>query len=322
MSTWVDVFNKKTAIILDQLAAALAIAPANEEDIASISKPYFRLLQSLYADEYAFAQMADSSDLIARFSGPAVAKSDPTVVIATSVFANLGKQIQDIAKSVAALNGNEYSEWPSGLRPVLTGISHGSLVAGISVVSPDLTTSNEIVGPDISIQLVDSIKAAVQSLPLVAGYIKDGVLDDSIEEKIPDPAIRDAIILAASKIAPDGKNGIDEVTLYGKGKSEMPPQALTPASKKVLHRSLSRPIKQKVEGVFQGIVRQIDLDACRFQIREVDNIGTMRCKYTGDFDQQVREILDTTVIVKGIYEAVKNGQPRLMDVAEIKVLGN
>ena len=320
--TWVDSVNAKAAIILDQLAAARSIASECEGDVASISKPYFRLLQSLYADEYAFAQMADSSDLIARFAGPAIAESDPNIATAASVFANLGKQIQNIARSVAELNGNEYAEWPSELHPVLTGISHGSLVAGISVASANATTNNEVDSPIVSIQLIDSVKAAVQSLSLVAECINEDILDHSIEEKIPDPAIRDAVILAASKIAPDGKHGIDEVTLYGNGRSETLPRALTPSSKKVLSQSLSKPVKQKVEGSFQGIVRQIDLDARRFQIKEVEKIGTIRCKYASNLDQQVREILDASATVTGMYDVTENGQPRLMDVAEIETHRN
>ncbi len=278
MKSWVSAVDSKATLILEQLSVARAIASENGGDLEKVSKQYFDLLHSLYRDEYAFAQLADSSDLVARFAGPAVSHGEPTVTIVTSVFSNLRNQIRNIAKSVVGLSDSERIRWPSELDLVLTGVTHGSLVVGINISRPEAADDGQLQFPGISDQMFESVRSAVRSLTVVARYVKDDIVDEAIAQEIPDPAIRDTVMVAVSRIAPTGRKGINQVSLYGQDEADTKPPVLTPVSRKVLRQSLSHPLVTKGEGNFRGVVREIDLDARRFELRRVQGGGTVHLR--------------------------------------------
>ena len=77
MGPWTESVEAKARIIHGQLAAARALASRNRIDPTEVERPYLDLLNRLYRDEFQFALLVDSSDLVARFTGPAVATGDP-----------------------------------------------------------------------------------------------------------------------------------------------------------------------------------------------------------------------------------------------------
>ena len=216
MGAWTEAVEAKARIIHGQLAAAQALARDNGVSVDEVTDPYLELLRNLYADEYSFAQLADTSDLIARFGGPAVSESDPTITIVASVFTDLRNQIRGIAKSIVGLTSDYRVRWPSELDPHLSGLAHGSLVVGISVPSPDAVGSGaQVLMPGISEQVFDSVRSAVRSLGTISRHVGESEIKDSILEEFPDPAVRDTVLVAASRLAPSGRRGIDSLTLYG-----------------------------------------------------------------------------------------------------------
>ena len=86
MGIWTDAVNKRALLIHQQLSAALQVAEQCDLDKRILSQPYFDLLNSLYSDEFPFAQLADTADLIAHFDGPAVSLQDPSVSLVASAF--------------------------------------------------------------------------------------------------------------------------------------------------------------------------------------------------------------------------------------------
>lgn len=319
MGAWIDSVEHKARIIHEQLAVAQSLARQNGASADEISKPYLELLRRLYEEEYTFAQLADSSDLIARFAGPAVSESDPTVTIVTSVFSDLRNQIRGIAKSIVGLSDAKRLRWPSELDPHLSGLAHGSLVVGISIPKPseEEVTEQQLI-PGISDQIYESVISAVRSLSTVAHYIGDTDISDDIVKQFPDPAIRDTVMVAASRLAPSGRKGIDSLSLYGPDQEEQP-SILTTKSRRILNHALSKPVRKRGTGSFEGTVREIDLDARRFEIRQVRGAGTIRCIYDSTMDQIVRNILDAQIKVHGDYEALDNEKPRLIGVSAIDI---
>ena len=145
MSEWTEAVEAKARIIHGQLAAACAIAERNGTSADEIAQPYLELLRSLYREEFAFAQLVDTSDLVSRFVGPAVSGADPTVTMVTTVCHTLRNQIRKIAKSIVGLS-DESVTWPydleaASLRPharkpcrrhkhSFTGREHGKRTGG------------------------------------------------------------------------------------------------------------------------------------------------------------------------------------------------
>ena len=321
MREWVDAVERKARIIHEQLATARGIAERNEVNVDEVTRPYLELLDSLYSDEFAFAKLVDASDLVTRFTGPAVSGIDPTVTTITSLFNNLRNQIRGVAKSIVGLSASENMKWPSKLDPHLSGLSQGSLVVGISIQPPDQGEGRgQLEVPGVSYEIVESVRAAVRSIATVARHVHEDHIDSiAIQSDFPDPAIRDTVMVAASKLAPSGRRGIEGVAFYGPDPTGTETPPLTARSRKVLSQSLSRPIRISGQGSFEGIVRAIDLDARRFEIREVKDIGAIRCIYELNQQESVTNILDRRVRVSGNYETMKNQKPRLIAVVSIEV---
>ena len=229
--------------------------------------------------------MADASDLVARFHGPSVDLEQPPVTIVTYVFRGLRDQIRSIAKSIVGLTSDRRLRWPSELDPQLAGLARGSLLVGIKVPRPsDETPTGQVLLPEVSEQVFNSVRSAVRSLSAIARHVREDSVDDSIREEFPDPAIRDTVMVAASRLAPTGKRGINSVVFYGPEPQQIEPRPLTSRSRMVLTQALVRPVKVKSSGAFEGTVR---------------------------------EILDARVTVSGSYETVGNQVPRLIQVGSI-----
>ena len=297
------------------------LAQKTGENPTLVSAPYLKLLRNLYEDEFAFAQLADTSDLVARFTGPAVSKKDPTVTTLTGVITDIRNQIRGIARSIAGLTDAPRLRWPAKLDPHLSGLAHGSLVIGINIPNPtkeDRFGQTDI--PGASEQIFESVLAAVQSLTIIARYVKKDHIDENIRKEFRDPAVRDTVMVAAAKLAPSGRRGIDSVVFSSPEVPSREPRKLTPRSRRVLNRSLSRPVRGISEGTYAGVVREIDLDARRFEIRRVPNAGAIRCVYNPNQHELVRTILDSEIKVSGSCELSETGIPRLISVSSIEVL--
>ena len=321
MGVWVDSVEARARIIHGQAAAARALASRNHADPDEFARPYLDLLSRLYREEFPFAQLVDSSDLVARFAGPAVSQGSPPVSIVTSVFANLRKQIQGIAKSIVGLTSDKHVRWPAGLDPRLSGVAHGSLVVGIRI-QPDGVdpVSGQQPLPEVSEPVLRAVRDAVKSVATVAQYVRDDGVDEAIEEGFPDPAVRDTVMVAASKLAPTGRRGIDSLAFYGPDDPGEAAKPLTASSRRILNGAVARPVRVGGRGSFVGIVREIDLDARRFEIRHVADVGAIRCVYGSHLEKQARQMLDKRVRVEGQYETLPNHKPRLIEVSSMDVL--
>ena len=321
MREWVKTVEIKARIIHEQLAAARDIAERNGADVDEITQPYWNFLESLYRDEFTFAKLVDASDLVTRFTGPAVSGIDPTVTTITSLFNTLRSQIRGVAKSIVGLSDSENVRWPSELDPHLSGLSQGSLVIGISIHPSDQRRDRgQLTVPGVSHEIVESVRSAVRSIATVARHVHEDHIDSTaIRSDFPDPAVRDTVMVAASKLAPSGRRGIEGVAFYGPEETGIEALPLTARSRKILNQSLVRPIRISGQGSFEGIVRAIDLDARRFEIREVTDIGAIRCIYEPSQQESVKNILDRRVRVSGSYETTRNRKPRLIAVSSIDV---
>lgn len=321
MGIWTDAVNQRALMIHEQLSAALRVAEQSDMDKTTLLQPYLDLLKNLYSDEFPFAQLADTADLIAHFDGPAVSLQDPSVSLVASAFTDIRDQIRGIAKSVAGLSNARRSKWPSELDPFLSGLAHGSLVIGVRVPRPDDSIeSSQFSVPNVTEQLYQSVRSAVISLSSISRFIETDKVSEEISEYLPDPAVRDTVLVAASKLAPSGRKGITSLSLIGPSTEERHGGALTPESRKVLHRSLAKPAKISGSGTFDGVVRQVDLDSRRFEIRRVHGAGAIRCMYEPRHGSTVKKILDSHVAVEGDYEVADDSQPRLIQVRSINVL--
>ena len=312
MGGWIDAIEGKARIIHQELLAARELAKRMGKDPDEISSPYYELLANLYRDDYPFASLADHSDLVARFTGPGVLNHEPPVSLVTGVFSKLSTQIQHIAKSIAGL-GEQRVKWPEHLDPHLSGLAHGSLVVGMRVPRPgEVDSQGQLVLEGVTDGLYSAVRDAVRSLPIIPRLINDEGISDEVYSLFPDPAVRDTVMLAVHKLAPSKKSkGITDLFLSCPGEEEIAPPPLTKKSREILRQSLNEPSGKRFSGndSFEGVVREIDLDAFRFEIRGTRYPRGIRCMYDERHKTKVKEVLDCMVRVSGSYEAAANEQP-------------
>ena len=328
MGEWVKALEAKARIIHGQLAAARELAEEAGLDPDDVAQPYLDLINDLYRDEWQFAQLIDDADLMVRYSGPAISLG-PTMSMFTSVCRDLRSQIQGVAKAIFGLSVDESHaaarrsrlRWPSELDPLLSGLARGSLVVGVRIQSPDEDArANQPALAGVSDSIVESVRMAVKNIATVSRHVDDGGIDeDAIQAELPDPAIRDTVLVAAAKLAPTGRKQYQSVSFYSQDDAT-PARELTPSSRRVLNQAIARPVRASHEGSFEGVIRAVDLDARRFEIRRVANAGAIRCMYQSEEHELVRHSLDARVRVTGQYETSAGHQPRLIAVSSLEVL--
>ena len=321
VDSWADLVEKKAQIIHGQIASARALMLKRDILVEGFERPYLDLLRQLYEEEFPLAQLIDGSDLVARFEGRSISEGSAPARVVASAVSGLRNQIRVIARAIAGLNTDV--PWPDSLDPLLTGLAKGSLVIGISIPSSrieadDAARQSDL--PAIPDPVLDSVRDSVRRVAVVAQYVRDDHVDEEIETEIPDPAIRDTVLVAASKLAPTRQSRVDELVLYEPGSTEKEAIPLTAESRKVLRKAVALPFKVSDTATFSGVVRAIDLDAKRFEIRHVKEVngGSVRCVYTNAEVANERYILGRKVRVHGRYEPV-DGKPRLIEVIRLDV---
>ena len=321
MGAWADVVEAKARIIHGQIGAARALAERSGHDPEKVDGPYLRLLGKLYQDEYPFARLVDYSDLVARFEGPAVDAPAPPIAIVASTCSTLRKQIRRVTTSIMGLATDDRLHWPTELDPQLAGMVPGSLVVGVRVYA---RMTDEPEGQsatlDVSDPVLEAVRDAVKRIATITRHVHDDGIDEGINEDCPDPAVRDTVVVAASELAPTGRRGIERLWLYGPDATGREATPLTPRSRSVLKREVRSPVHATGRASFRGTVRAIDLDARRFEIRNVDGVGAIRCVYGPAQDALAKAMLDAEVLVAGEYETQPDERPRLIQVSSLDVL--
>jgi hypothetical protein len=325
MGIWMDAVEARARLIHQEITGAQVLAQRKGLDPSVFTAPLYEELARLYRDNYAYAQLADHADLIARYRGPGVVNREPPISLVTCLFGKLKEEIRAIARAIAGMEASSRVRWPADLDPQLAGITHGSLVVGMRVPRPgDLGADGQAQLPGVSDAIYGAVQAAVQSLPAIPRLIQHGQVSEEIHEQFPDPAVRDTVMVAARRLAPSAQvkainalflNAPQQDTESG---AAMP---LTRQSRAILTSCLESPSRQRFQGTgsFEGLVRAVDLDARRFEIRGIGSSRGIRCIYEPHYDQLVGGMLDAAVLVKGHYEAAPDQQPRLVRAEEISV---
>jgi hypothetical protein len=137
---------------------------------------------------------------------------------------------------------------------------------------------------------------------------------------VTDPKIRDAALVAVRRMSPTGRQGVSRI---GVTSAETPSSALlTREVRAQLGRMLSRPVLAKESLQLDGTIREIDLDAKRFELRGITNqaFQDIRCVYTNVEHIKPQKLLDARVRVKGLVERRSDEVPRLMALETIEML--
>jgi hypothetical protein len=269
----------------------------------SLLRPFRKRLDQLYERDLPIAKLADESDILLHVVGPFAEGPIPRVSLVAHFLSRTRDQVTRLAKQ---LGGFETAgRVPASLDMGLVGLAEGSLFIGFSAEADE--------GGDLT-------RDAVRLISDAGWLVSENRSVNDLADKIQDPAARDMAIAAVRHLSPSGQMGVREIEVYGREVGHS--VALT-----IETRRLARSIMgQRADTAsttpvsFVGTVREVDLDASRFEIRNVDGYPEpVRCAHELE-EAEVKALVDRRVRVRGKPEVGANGLVRLLWIDEVDPL--
>lgn len=319
MSDWSRQVRSQARLVIDQIAVTRArLLELGVENSDSLSS-YYSMLEDLFSRDLALADVRDNSDLVIRVEGNAFDKN-PRLQLVTSVFENVTNQVTDLTKAILGLWADGRVT-PAAIDLGLTGVARGSLILGLSANPQKRAKRGELLGEHDTI--VTSTKKALKIIDEVAHTVykdRENVSVEDVSHVVADPKVRDAALVALQRISPSGRRGIETVSVSAAANLG-PPAELTVEHRRAIRQSLFKPVIRGDEIQFQGNVREIDLDARRFDLRGIANeqVRDVRCAYRDVAGINPRHLLGATVRVRGLVERADE-IPRLMSVLDLEIV--
>lgn len=305
-NTWTDAARTNVRELQDVLIAvaqAAKDAGADREMLDGLLSPYRDLIDSMYERDMTLARLVDNSDLLLHVHGPAASGPTPRVSVLTRMLTQTRDEVTKLAKHMGGITTVRV---PAALDMGLVGVAGGSLFLGFSAIEGS---------DDAAIT-----RGAVEAIGVASGLIADEASLQTIAKAFPDPATRDMAVSAVRHLSPSGQIGIKEVDLLGRSIKRAVVLSIDTrrSAKKVM--SEAPPKKAAARVSFIGTVREADLDAARFEIRNVDGYTEdVRCAHELPEDE-VQALMMRRVRVSGTPEHGANGTVRLLWVDEVEIV--
>lgn len=314
MSSWKEELEKQARLLIREIADLER--HLDPKGSSSSIDQLFSTLERIYTKDIQLADLRDRSDLIFRLRGKAF-DDRLRLQLVTSIFENVTTQVTDLTKVILG-RWADGRVTPSSLDLSLSGIARGSLLFGLSAELGEHEGAKLLGDSDT---LFTSTRDALTAIDLVAHVIErdeERVALEAVSERIDDPRIRDAALLAVQRLSPSGRRGIDTLTISARAER---PAELTSEHRKAIRESLFKPVifGEKID--LLGYVREIDLDARRFDLRGIDDeqIRDVRCAYRSLENVRARDLLGSYVRVSGLVERTADGVPRLLSVLDLEI---
>jgi hypothetical protein len=263
--------------------------------------PYREMLETLYERDVPLAKLADASDLLLHVRGPSASGPSPRVSVVARILTQTRDQITRLAKQ---LGGVTTLRVPAPLDMGFVGVASGSLFVGFSA---DVAEGG------------DSTREAVQVVGAASRLVAANEPATALAAAIPDPAARDMAIAAVRHLSPSGLLGVREIDVLGRQVGGM--SSLTTETRRHARGIMAQRLVTSTQPVsFIGTVREVDLDASRFEIRNVEgHAEDVRCAHELEEDM-VKALVDRRVRVTGTPERGAKGTVRLLWVDEVEAL--
>ena len=318
--TWVDQLTQRARLIHDQILGMREQASLYGLSPDEASSSFYDLLEQIYLDDFPLARAKDSSDLLLHIEGEAVDHL-PRLSLVSGLFDSVKFQVRDLTKAISGILP-ERRVTVKEIDLALSGLARGSLFIGFKAPLPGELgdEANLLAAED---PLYKATKDALHIINIVSHRIglSPEETQESVSEIVDDPKIRDAAFLAVKRISPSGRKGIDKIGVTG-GDDYVGAGDLTPATRMQINKILAKPAVSNELVQFEGTVREIDLDAKRFEIRGIsdEKVQDIRCVY-GQIDiQNPRQLLDAKVRVLGYVARRADEAPRLLSLQRIEML--
>lgn len=294
-----------------QFAAALSLAEKRGYEVTD------ELLESLYAgiersylEDAPRGRLLASSDFVVHAEGPGAAHDGPWLSALNWLSGTAERALKTMASNWFEMKNADGASLVKHLDLRLSGMASGSLWLGFRIEPPvdDLIPRDEA--------LIEELAARLSILPEAAGFVGDETIDPELNEAVPDPAERDVVLHALKRLSPTGRAGIHTLEIGGRQKGYA---RLSQRERVVIEQALRRPHEKSIRhGRFVGEVREADMDKTRIHLRNVPEIGSLRCVLPEMTKATAKSLMGETLSVSGRYASDPAGKPRLLYVEKIE----
>jgi len=316
MSDWQTNVRSQIRMVISQMAAVQPYLKDDGGQRDELFEKYYSMLENIFQNDLKLASLRDESDLVLRAEGDAF-QDDPRLQLVSSIFSNVTNQVTGLTRAIMGLRA-QGDLTPKDVDLTLTGFTKGSLLFGLSAQRPTLKVP--------LIDEVDTLYASTRQALIVIDKVAHTVEDDQdefrieeVSEVVADPKVRDAALLAVQRISPSGRRGIDTLSVSS---GFARPAELTASHRRSIRASLAHPLVRGEDLQLVGVVREIDLDAKRFDLRGIadEELTDIRCAYSEVANIRPRSLLGAMVRVRGLVERSADETPRLMAIKELSVV--
>ncbi len=322
MTTWVEATKHKVRLLSHQLSAIKDYVHGiggDDKMIESLSHQVHLHIDQLYTDELPLSIALDKSDLVFRLEGPGISSDLPSATLIAAQLIGARKQVFNVMKSISGVSSTKRVHM-ADIDLGVTAFAKGSIVIGlVAVPSPATSTRSASVLLEED-PLLRATQRAIHEIGIVTKHLGKKDFRDRVAEDIPDPRVRDAAIVAVEQFSPTAQSGIEVVSISSKSASGEFAR-LTRDDRKFLRGVIRRPIAvRKKAASFSGVMREIDLDAHRFELRKIKGLPglSLRCAFAGEQFKNPESLVNKYLTVSGEVEDSAEGTPRLMMVRTIK----
>ena len=312
MAGWVEQIERKASLLEEQMRAAAALVARFGQAGDDPVSPYMTMLREIYREEMPVARLLDNSDLILHAEGPSLRDAKPGLKAVNWICTTAERQIRLLATSIIDMASTDLRRAARMLDLRLSGLAPGSLYAGFRLEQPDTGMFEEE-----DRELFDQIRMAIHSVARVPAFIEDERVSAGLSEAITDPATRDAAMEAAYRLSPTGRLGIHTVDVSA---PDVGVGSLSQRERVVLKAALVNPVRTNLRGVFVGEAREVDMDANRIHLRNIEGIGALRCVVPPMTRDEAKIFIGSLVRVEGTYDTDKEGRPRLLRAEHISAI--
>lgn len=310
MAEWIDEVDRRARIIIDQMHAAESVVRQFGGPDADHARPYLDMLRDMYEQELPAARLLENSHIILHAEGPGAAHGLPWLSALNWLTSTAETAVRHLSAAAVDLLGGDGKRLAKELDLRLSGFAEGSLLIGMKLLPPP----GDLLPEDTA--LVETLVNQVKHLPELTRFIDDEGLRPGIEEAAPDPALRDVQLKTLHRLSPTGRRGIHTLEISSRGSGLA---SLSQRERVVLGEVLRAPTSRNSKHItVTGQVREADLDKTRVHLRNVPDIGTLRCIMPELGKDRAKRIIGETVQVSGTAHLDALGRPRLLLVDDIR----
>lgn len=248
-----------------------------------------------------------------KLVGPKARWGETPASVVTAFLDALRKGVQSIAgyELWGRTIGRPPGELQSACDLEIALFAPGSFEVGVRLPEPSQ-------GQLVQDQYRAAAKSALDGFLIVAGWASleqpDPIL---LAHAFPDFGKRRLALRAVKPFVPRRQGGIDFVELYGAMLDNASPIHLAPESADRIASELEAAVAEHEES-HEGDIREMDLDKRTFRLRNVLDVGEVRCQFPEDLASQATDLLGKRVRLIGTRTVSADGSASMLIVTDIE----